>query len=416
MKKLFLFIFFSTIVFAQSSDDWKITAGSMIRSELDGRDFNNKTYPLTFTSLRTRVGVQKNFEDKVTLFAQIQDSRIFGQEASTMSDSKNLDLHQGFVQVKNLFDWNLSVKAGRYEVKYGTERFIGAVGWHYIGRSFDGVTFGFNISGFKTDLFALTVYEPNSYIANSTPALYPHHFAPNTSQSLYGFWANRVYSEKHSADLFAYLEVNRKKTNDTDNDLQRWTVGINHIGNYGNLKTTTEAAIQTGKMSSTDIFAYLISISGNYKLNNLTSLGLGLDMLSGTKPGEAKYNTFETNFATNHKFYGYMDYFTNIPLNTEYLGLNDLYLKAKFTPENSKFSFEADVHYFMTNQKSSNDKSSFGQEIDLTVKYSIVQGAALTWGGSIFLPGDLMKDFFNTPQGPREDASFWSYIMMNIEL
>ena len=77
---LFVFLIISNFMFAQEIDDWRISGQIQLRSELDGRDFSNKTYPLTFTSLRTRVGIEKSFANKVNLFVQLQDSRIFGQE------------------------------------------------------------------------------------------------------------------------------------------------------------------------------------------------------------------------------------------------------------------------------------------------------------------------------------------------
>ena len=46
----------------------------------------------------------------------------------------------------------------------GTERFFGAVDWHYVGRSFDGVRVTISPNSWDLDLFALTVNESVSYI------------------------------------------------------------------------------------------------------------------------------------------------------------------------------------------------------------------------------------------------------------
>ena len=90
---------------------------------------------------------------------QFQDSRVFGEEPSTLSAIDNIDLHQGFVRLMKPFEWDVNVQAGRFEVVYGTERFFGAVGWHYVGRAFDGVRFSILPESWKFDLFGLTVYE-----------------------------------------------------------------------------------------------------------------------------------------------------------------------------------------------------------------------------------------------------------------
>ena len=102
-------------------DGWKILGQVQLRSELDGRDFSNDTHPLTFASSRIRLGVQKSFDEKVVLFLQVQDSRVFGSESGTLSNSKNLDFHQGYVKLNKLFGWNWSVQAGRFEVSYQPE-------------------------------------------------------------------------------------------------------------------------------------------------------------------------------------------------------------------------------------------------------------------------------------------------------
>ncbi|MEJ2194959.1 MAG: hypothetical protein P8X73_08905 [Ignavibacteriaceae bacterium] len=108
---IILVLFSSLTAFAQKDlvDGWKFTGQIQLRSELDGRDFSNETHPLTFTSLRTRLGVEKSFENKVLLYIQLQDSRVFGSESSTLSNSKNLDLHQEFVKLNKLFEWDWTI-------------------------------------------------------------------------------------------------------------------------------------------------------------------------------------------------------------------------------------------------------------------------------------------------------------------
>jgi len=203
MKRIISIIIFTSIIsFAQNeNDDWKFSGQIQLRSEIDGRDFRNKTYPLTFASLRTRVSVEKTFMDKVNFFVQIQDSRIFGEEGNTLAAIDNIDLHQGYVTLKKLFDWDMDVQAGRFEVAYGTERFFGAVGWHYIGRAWDGVRFKF-YPGFKLDLFALTHTESVGYIANATPGIYPFPQQPTPSYSLYGVWESMNINPMHQLDVF----------------------------------------------------------------------------------------------------------------------------------------------------------------------------------------------------------------------
>ena len=132
MKKIFLmlavFTFWGSSL-AQELDGWKIKGQIQLRSEVDGRDFSNDTHPLTFASLRTRLGIEKTFDKKLQLLVQFQDSRVFGEEGSPNTDLMNIDMHQGFVKLLKPCDWDLKVQAGRLEVVYGTERFFGASNW-----------------------------------------------------------------------------------------------------------------------------------------------------------------------------------------------------------------------------------------------------------------------------------------------
>ena len=75
--------------------------------------------------------------------------------------------------------------------------------------------------------------------------------------------------------------------------------------------------------------------------------GIGVDYLSGNsdKTSSSHSQTFSTLYATNHKFYGYMDYFINIPADTKQRGLIDPYLRIGVTTVNN-FKASLDVHHF----------------------------------------------------------------------
>jgi hypothetical protein len=77
LNKLFSTIVFLLVLtipaFAQNKTDWTFDGQVQLRTELDGRDFSNKTYPLTFSSLRTRLGLKADISDKVFFYTQLQD-------------------------------------------------------------------------------------------------------------------------------------------------------------------------------------------------------------------------------------------------------------------------------------------------------------------------------------------------------
>lgn len=412
MKKIFLLlvisIFFSKN-FAQELNSWKINGQIQLRSEVDGRDFSNRTHPLTFASLRTRLGVEKTFDEKVQMFVQFQDSRVFGQEGSPTVYTSNVDLYQGYVKLINPFNLNFNLQAGRFAILYGTERFFGVSNWSYTSRSFDGVRLNIMPECWDFDLFALTLKESVNYINNPTPGIYPFPQQETPSHSIYGFYKKNKLSDKSKFDITGFYEIDREDVAPDTNKIGLLTLGGTYWGNYGDFSTIVEAGYQIGNRGVKDVNAYLFSISGFYKINN-ASIGLGADILSGNDPNKPdKANAYIPAYGTNHKFYGYMDYF---PSNSMGLGLNDFYFKSTVDLPESNFSLSADVHHFMSNQKAYDGKNTFGQEIDLTIVYKMVKGTAITWGGSLFFPGDLMKTLYF----PREDIAFWSYLMITANL
>lgn len=417
MKTIIITIifFYALYIVKPQESNWNFAGQVQLRSEIDGRDFSNDTRALSYTSMRTRLSVSKNVFENLNFFVQIQDSRIFGNTPNTLSAINNLDLHQASVSMKEPLGLPLTVKAGRFELSYGTQRFIGPVGWHYVGRSFDGAVFSFD-PGVNIDVFALTLNENQKYISNSIPSVYHDSLPASNNSSMYGFWAKKELNKSQIVDLFGYYEMNRTKDKGDNPALSLGTVGVNYNGSFGNLSTLFEGAYQIGSMYNLDVSAYLVSLMLNYKMDSF-NYGVGGDILSGTDPKETeKYNTFAASYGTNHKFYGYMDYFINIPNNTNKLGLRDFYVMAKWLPDGWDFNFSADFHIFTSDKKAVDGKSSFGNELDLTVNYKFNKSTVITWGGSVFMPGDLMKTMFSTVKYQKEDIGFWTYLMIQANL
>ncbi|MCH7826947.1 MAG: alginate export family protein, partial [Bacteroidetes bacterium] len=119
MKKFtFLFILLSLVFtdFVFSQDKVKIDAQIRPRFQYDNKDFNSNTGANTFTELRSRLGVLFSSAENLTGFFQIQDSRRFGSESSTLANSANLDLHQAYFSISNFFKLPLNLKVGRMEL------------------------------------------------------------------------------------------------------------------------------------------------------------------------------------------------------------------------------------------------------------------------------------------------------------
>ncbi|HKO79337.1 MAG TPA: alginate export family protein [Chitinophagaceae bacterium] len=144
--------------------------------------------PAAFTSQRTRLAFGYKW-DRLTFGVTIQDVRVWGQDASTISnaDGNRLMLHEGWAELTlfNIADTTIrakgidlmSLKIGRQELSYDDVRLIGNLDWLQQGRRHDmallktvhkgwqiDIGYAFNQN---TDAFGVT---NTSYVPSNVPA------------------------------------------------------------------------------------------------------------------------------------------------------------------------------------------------------------------------------------------------------
>lgn len=418
MRKLIILLFvIAAIVPAQENKDkqWNLSLDYQLRSELDGRDFYNITYPSLVTTMRTRIGVQYNFSDKLFLFSQFQDSRFWGEGGSTSAYLDNVDMHQAYIQFEDVFSMPLSVRAGRFKYSFGTERLFGNSDWGYTGRAYDGLLLSYR-SKWNADVLMSSVREEEKYVGNATPGAYSYPSVRDNSSMMASliFWGK--VNEQNNLSFIALYELDRKPVVGTESSLDKYTLNVNHDLKMNQIATQIEFIYQGGKKAGKDLSAYFFSFDAKYFMGK-TVLNPGIDFVSGTDPAElTKDNSYESSFGTGHKFHGFMDYFTSLPANTGKLGLMDIFLGCEYKPEMSAFSYAAKLHNFNSAVKSAAGESAFGQELDLTVTYGVQKGVNLIWGGSVFFAGDLMKTRFKKGGNDSLDPAFWTYVMIKAKL
>ncbi|MFQ5627577.1 MAG: alginate export family protein, partial [bacterium] len=385
-------------VAAQS--DLTFSAQVRQRTELNYKDFDNETGPNNFSLLRSRIGLKFVSSEKVSAFFQVQDSRLFGEESNTLTDGSadNLDLHQAYFRIDDLFDQPLTLQVGRMEVAHSGQRLMGAVGWHNIGRSFDGAVLKY--TGDKADLQAFGLKETeNARLENEG------------DRNIYGLYAEIAASASQEVQPFFYWQQGK-----ATNGLSRKTLGVNAVGKTGALAHTLELAYQWGSVGGSDISAFFAALNLNYTFAQARVkpvVGVGVDYLSGDdEPSDNESKVFNTLYATNHKFYGFMDYFLNIPAHTFGLGLTDLQVRCAINPaKNLKTSLA--FHKFTASKEANlagGASKDFGSELDLTLNHKYNKNATFVLGVSLFTPGDLFK----AARG--DDIARWVYVMTIVNL
>ncbi|WP_256010530.1 alginate export family protein [Desertivirga xinjiangensis] len=168
----------------------QISLTGQLRPRLEVRDgFANLTpetaSPASFVSQRTRLNFGYKW-DKVNFGVTLQDVRVWGQDASTISpaDGNKLMLHEGWAELIladktdstqkfKILDF-LSFKVGRQELIYDDARLIGNLDWLQQGRRFDMALIKALHHGWQVDMgYAYNQNTENSSGTAYTPGNVP---------------------------------------------------------------------------------------------------------------------------------------------------------------------------------------------------------------------------------------------------
>lgn len=396
-------ILLSSMALGQGTDI-KLSGQVRQRSEMSGKDFADSTEVSSATVQRTRLNLSFTTAAGDQAFLQVQDTRTHGSETSTLTDGSAdmLDIHQAYFLIKNVGGKSLSVKIGRMELAFGNQRLVGAVGWHNIARAFDGTQFTYSKGNIKADAFYMKEVEAGA--------------AGNVGDKDFrGVWIDSKWSIPglvNSTNIDGFF-LNQKQ----DETFNVNTVGIFSKGSYGlvgGIKLTQEIdfALQSGALNdSTNMNASLIGVRVGLVLGGMAikpSIGVGYDLVSGNDPTTSDNEAFNTLYATNHKFYGFMDYFLNVPVHAKGYGLQDILLSGGIVPSKG-IALNFAYHMFTTPQAVSLDSvdvNDLGTELDFTASFAYRPGIKIVGGYSIFTPGVVFKAWKGM------DPASWGYLMV----
>ncbi len=413
-----------------------VTIGGEVRERYefrDNADFNKDANDtLSFIGSRIRLHVNYEVTPDIAAFVQIQDARLFGGEVSTVSNDNLLDLHQGYVGIKNLGPASLIV--GRQELFFGDQRLVGHLGWFNTGRSFDGLRVTYMAAPVRIDVWGVSpkVYGTNT---SANPTVAPSN---REHQEFYGVHASIKTAPVTVEPYVMYLldggnagELNAAGTAllspitaPAARGQNRVTVGLRADGKAAAeaIDFTGEAAYQTGSMDArgttpkSDISAHAFALKAGYTapVAMKPRIGVEYDRASGdSDPTDDKFETFENLFPTNHPFYGFMDY-------VGWRNMQDMRLSLSLKPTASS-GVSLDYHRFSLAEEDdnwyaasgavfrttpvNNTESDLGQEIDLVAHLMVKEKLRIEVGYGRFMPGDYVDVNFPTAT----DASDWFY-------
>ena len=365
---------------AQDAPEVVLSGEIRVRSELDARADSGADHA---TLLRTRLGVGIALSPHARLFAQVQDARAFGEELGTLDASADqIDLHQGWLELSDSLggrEW--SARIGRQEIVFGDERLVGALGWANTGRAFDGI----RVRTGALNLFAASIRELDRVAA---PGVDPRQNEGRDRDHAFG----GIYLDARIGD--AYLLHDRNAAGGMRTDVDRTTVGARvdrrPARGFG---FEAEAAYQFGGQWTVDpaveqdVSAWFATgRAGWVSPGALRAARVGIDWLSGDDDAaDGDYTVFNTLYGTNHKFYGAMDFFTDIPAHTGGRGLVDALASVTVAPRPT-LPVEATLHRFWLAEEAPGGRD-LGWELDLTVPFAAVPGVRALAGYSVFRTG-----------------------------
>lgn len=392
MKRILFLLLAVACALPLAAQTLKFSGELRERSEFDTKSSVIRTSSDVFHLLRTRLRADAAVNEQVSVTIEVQDARVYGATQTTFNvGSPAFDLRQGFVEVKKLYDTPLSFKLGRQALLYGNQRLLGPIDWHNQGQTFDGAVLRASAEEITIDIIGATV----ARMVN-TPSYQRDVF-------LTGTWLTwRPGSTKRTLHAF-YFYDNPGMSGLPQVRQKRNTAGIHASGVYEAFDYELDGAYQfgdlTGLTPSVTIAAQLIGVRAGYTLKDFNDLriGVGFDLLSGDDRSTTdKYESFHTLYATNHKFYGSMDYFLNIPSHTSDLGLQDIIVQISFVPVTG-LKLGADAHIFSTAidplsvypkplppTVNPDLSKKIGMELDLEASWKIADAVAMTFGFSVF--------------------------------
>lgn len=386
----------------------------------EGDDFK----PAAFVEQRTRFYFTYK-KDKLKIHIVPQDIRMWGNHDQIYkTDNYNMfNIYEGYGEYWFAEKW--AFKVGRQALDYDNARFFGNLDWAQQGRSHDALLFKFN--------------NQNGLIADIGIAL-------NNSGTEPAYLQDQLYMMNNYKNMqFIYLQKKTEKAaysliiqnngaqstldSATANDVYySQTFGLTGKGNISdNFSIAGEVFYQMGKTSTNiDLAAYMASLSFTYK-TNLTPITIGVDYLSGTEKGAEEVTSFNPMFGTNHKFYGFMDYFYVGNAHGQegrITGLTDIFLKTKFKLNEKNFlsahfhAFSSPVDVFEVNPDGTLSETAYsnslGSEIDLVWLFKISPDIKMNVGYSHMIATETMEAIkgFN---GSKDVINNWAWVMIQIK-
>ncbi len=375
------------------------------------KDFASGTVFDAF-SHRARLGLMATMFKWTTGMIQLQDVRVWGEEVSTLTDYRadGFDVHQAWLEVS--CPRGLSLRIGRQEFSLVNHRLIGTVGWADQARSFDGLLLGYRRDGLLLQGFYAKLGEKDVHVADPVSGKTIKGSQEGSDLALlHAHYTRFPWLRPSLSVIYDWIGVQNQN---------RITLGTFIDGKVKHgISYSGEFYFQTGNQevrgAKKTISAMLAALKVGYTLPVRTAPGISFwfEYASGDDdPADDVIRSFDTLFATNHKFYGFMDLFLNLPVHTGGYGLMDIGGRIQFKPL-KKVLYFVDLHYFRRPlAEPSTGYANLGLEVDSLLRYTVNQHLAIEGVVAFFMP----KAGMSALKGGGTSTELYGYLQADFRL
>jgi len=393
----------------KAQDSFKV--GGMYRNRAEFRNgyrtlAADTSKPAFFVGQRARLTFEYKKDSIFTFYSSLQDVRTWGDEEQT-KDLSGLHFNEIFMEMR--IKKNFYVKLGRQEFAYDDHRLLGNLDWANASRSHDGLIIKYLNSEKKFN------WHLGSSFNQVGEPIFGTSFTLNNYKFLGFTWIKKNF-KIHDLSLLAIMNGLNSKDTTSKSMKSTVTTGLTYHLNHENFKATLGGFYQMGKTDyNLDVASFMINSYFGYAKNKFLT-GLGFDYLSGNKDNtdSKQSKNFNTLYPTNHKFYGYMDYFLGFPTDVKSRGLNDIYLRVGYAIS-PKILTTLDGHYFMlaneNNLTTNKVKKALGSELDFILEYKPSNTINLQIGYSMIFATENMEYIKG---GNKNKYNGWAFVMLKV--
>jgi len=358
-----------------------------------------------YFSYQSEAGIKVVFTPQlVNFWGQMPQAYDLLGDGAPGAPETNFSVYEAYAEYKANEMYTL--KVGRQAISYGDQRWFGALGWAASGRAHDAFVNKFSFGDVKLDV-GIALNQTKHVNALDSAAISAIRVG---YKSLQYAWLTLPTAGALSLQAMITNVTAGAATSATEIS-------------YGNV--TTFALLPSFKFSSD--LSLNASVYGQLNENNkgigyllaadITYKGLGLpltigaDVLSGTSAAEDGTNTWAQPFGTNHKFYGFMDFFYVGETVRGANGLTDLYAKA-VVKTGSKTKLIIMPHIFSSTLDVEQSGGSLGTEIDVVFNYNVAKGFNFKLGYSKFFATSLMETAYG---GDKSAGNQWAWMQLTFK-